>query len=130
MPEFESGKHLKLKIMKTTFRTLAIIGTFAIIGFSNINAVADNKVEMNTEKNAEAVVSESDAILDVLENNTSVESDTFINWYANQMISLIQTNVENEFIKTAELETASTASAETEKYADMLIEAMKAKAEK
>ena len=72
--------------MKTTFRTLAIIGTFAIIGFSNINAVADNKVEMNTEKNAEAVVSESDAILDVLENNTSVESDNFINWYANQMI--------------------------------------------
>jgi len=116
--------------MKTTFRTLAIIGTFAIIGFSNINAVADNKVEMNTEKNAEAVVSESDAILDVLENNTSVESDTFINWYASQMISLIQTNVENEFIKTAELETASTASAETEKYADMLIEAMKSKAEK
>ena len=116
--------------MKTTFRTLAIIGTFAIIGFSNINAVADNKVEMNTEKNAEAVVSESDAILDVLEYNTSVESDTFINWYASQMISLIQTNVENEFIKTAELETASTASAETEKYADMLIEAMKAKAEK
>ena len=116
--------------MKTTFRTLAIIGTFAIIGFSNINAVADNKVEMNTEKNAEAVVSESDAILDVLENNTSVESDTFINWYASQMISLIQTNVENEFIKAAELETASTASGETQKYADMLIEAMKAKAEK
>ena len=120
--------------MKTTFRTLAIIGTFAIIGFSNINAVADNKVEMNSEQNEDAVVIESsatsEATLDVLEYNTSAESDTFINWYASKMISLIQTNVENEFIKAAELETASTASGETQKYADMLIEAMKAKAEK
>ena len=120
--------------MKTTFRSLAIIGTFAIIGFTNINAVADNKKALNSEQKEEAVTTESNAIaeaaLDVLEYNTSLGSDSILNWYASKMISLIQTEVENEFIKTAELETASTASAETEKYADMLIEAMKAKAEK
>ena len=120
--------------MKTTFRTLAMIGTFAIIGFSTINAVADNKEALNSEQKEEAVGTESnattEAALDVLEYNTSFESDTFINWYASQMISLIQTNIENEFIKAAELETALTANAEAEKYADMLIEAMKANAEK
>jgi len=120
--------------MKTTFRTLAIIGTFAIIGFTNINAVADNKKALNSEQKEEAVATESnattEATLDVLEYNTSFESDTFINWYASQMIYLIKADVENEFIKAAELETASTANAVAEKYADMLIEAMKAKAEK
>ena len=120
--------------MKTTFRTLAIIGTFAIIGFSNMNAVAANNEAINTDQNEEAVVTESnatsEAILDVLEYNTSLGSDSIINWYADKMIALIQTDVENEFIKTAELETASTASTETEKYAEMLISSMKANAEK
>jgi len=49
-----------MKIMKTKIRTFIAIGALGIIGFTNINAIADNKSLVNAE-----VVTESEEMLTI-----------------------------------------------------------------
>jgi hypothetical protein len=114
-----------MKIMKTKIRTLLAISALGIIGFTNINAIADNKKSLNTEvvtEKEEMLTIESwmtdEAFFNTAEALTAREANAEIEKYATKQILLKENTVaKSDFLISAESFTASGAGQEVEKYA-------------
>jgi hypothetical protein len=131
-PDRNTGEQLKKKIMKTKLRTIKVIGTFAIIGLINANAVAGNKEGVNpnaftpkTELSVNQTGMNEDAIISALEELTALTTDAQIEKYAAKQISLSENATESDFLNFAELLTASGTDSEIEKYASKLLSIQK-----
>jgi hypothetical protein len=127
-----------MKIMKTKIRTLIALIALGIIGFTNINAIADNKRAINTETTNEAtelLISENllanQDFLNLAEALTASEADELIAKYASKQIKLKESaDYKSEILSTTDANTALDADFEVERYANKLLSLEKSKIRK